>query len=156
MPLFDASVLSPSRSSSCLIGQVGCTVLWDSKATNAVKADAPISCHQVRDQGAKSAMETKDKYRKWMGISLAVLASLQLYFVRELLAAFALFILVFGLLGAVIAGVYMLQKSWEAGLGFMLASQNRWVLAMRRGISFAEDWARRAIRRTGPELPSNI
>ncbi len=101
-------------------------------------------------------METKDKYRKWMGISLGVLASLQLYFVRELLAAFALFILVFGLLGAVIAGVYMLQKSWEAGLSFMLASQNRWVLAMRRGISFPEDWARRPIRRTGPELPSNI
>jgi len=101
-------------------------------------------------------MKTKDKYRKWMWIALGVLASLQLYFVRELLAALALFMLVFGLIGGLIASLYMLQKTWEAGLGIVLASQNRWVLAMRRGIIFVEDWTRRPIRRTGPEMPSNI
>jgi hypothetical protein len=101
-------------------------------------------------------MQTKDRLRKWMWISLAAAASLQLYFVRELLAAFALFILVFGLIAGIIVTLYMVQKTWEAGLGVVLASQNRWVLAMRRGVMFAEEWARRPIRRTGPEIPSNI
>lgn len=101
-------------------------------------------------------MENKDKYRKWMWMALGVFASLQLYFVRELLAAFALFLLVFGLIAGAIASLYMLQKTWEAGLGAALASQNRWVLGMRRAVAFAEDWARRPIRRTGPEMPSNI
>jgi hypothetical protein len=101
-------------------------------------------------------MANKDKYRKWMWISLGVAASLQLYFVRELLAAFALFILVFGLIAGFIGTLYMLQKTWEAGLGAVLASQNRWVLAMRRSMTFAEEVARRPIRRTGPEMPSNI
>jgi hypothetical protein len=101
-------------------------------------------------------MKTKDKFRKWMWIGLAAAASLQLYFVRELLAAFALFILVFGLFAGVIVTLYMMQKAWEAGLGAVLASQNRWVLAMRRGVVFAEEWPRRPIRRTGPEMPSNV
>jgi hypothetical protein len=101
-------------------------------------------------------MKNKDQYRMWMWISLGVAASLQLYFVRELLAAFALFILVFGLFAGSIVALYMLQKTWEVGLGLVLASQNRWVLATRRGISFAEDWTRRSVRRAGPEMPSNI
>ena len=101
-------------------------------------------------------MANEDKYRKWMWISLGAAASLQLYFVRELLAAFALFILVFGLITGFIGTLYMLQKTWEAGLGAVLASQNRWVLAMRRSMTFAEEVARRPIRRTGPEMPSNI
>ena len=41
-----------------------------------------------RDRGQ---MKNKDKGRKWMWWFLGVLAALQLYFVRELLAAFALF-----------------------------------------------------------------
>jgi hypothetical protein len=101
-------------------------------------------------------MKSKDKFRKWMWIGLAVTASLQFYFLRELLAAFALFFLVFGLFAGVIATFYMLQKTWEAGLGAVLASRNRWILAMRRGVTFAEEWARRPIRRAGPEIPSNV
>jgi hypothetical protein len=102
------------------------------------------------------ATKSKDNLRKWMWLLLGVVAALQLYFVRELLAAFALFVLVFGAIAGVIVSFYMLQKSWEAGLGALLASQNSWVLATRRGITFAEEWARRPIRRTEPEVPSNI
>ena len=39
-------------------------------------------------------MKTSDKSRKWMWWFLGILAAMQLYFVRELLAAFALFALV--------------------------------------------------------------
>jgi hypothetical protein len=102
------------------------------------------------------ARKSKDNLRKWMWLLLGVVAALQLYFVRELLAAFALFVLVFGAIAGVIVSFYMLQKSWEAGVSALWASRNSWVLAMRRGITFAEEWARRPIRRTGPEMPSNI
>ena len=101
-------------------------------------------------------MKTKDTFRKWMWLLLGVVAALQLYFVRELLAAFALFILGFAVIAAMIMSLYLLQKSWESGLAWLLASQNSWVLAVRRGVTFTEEWARRPIRRTGPEVPSNF
>ena len=40
-------------------------------------------------------MENKDKSRKWMWWFLGIVVAFQLYFVRELLAAFALFAVVF-------------------------------------------------------------
>jgi hypothetical protein len=101
-------------------------------------------------------MKTKDTLRKWMWLLLGVVAALQLYFVRELLAAFALFILGFAVLAVGIISLYLVQKVWETGLAKVLASQNSWVLAARRAITFAEEFARRPIRRTGPEVPSNI
>ena len=101
-------------------------------------------------------MKTKDTSRKWMWLLLGVVASLQLYFVRELLAAFALFLLGFSVLAAIIMGLYLLQKAWETGLTMLLASQNSFVLYARRGMTFAEELARRPIRRAGPEVTSNI
>ena len=99
---------------------------------------------------------SKDIFRKWMWLGLGVAAALQLYFVRELLAAFALFVLGFSAIAVVIVTFYMLQKVWESGLGRLLASQNAWVLAMRRGVVATEDWARRPVRRPGSQLPTNI
>jgi hypothetical protein len=55
----------------------------------------------------------KDKGRIWLWGFLAVIALAQLYVVRELLAAFALFALGFAALALVVASLYMLQKSWE-------------------------------------------
>ncbi len=101
-------------------------------------------------------MKTKDTFRKWMWLFLGVIAALQLYFVRELLAALALFLLGFAAIAVLIMSLYMAQKIWESGLTQLLASQNSWVLTARRGFTFAEEWARRPIRRAGPEVPSNI
>jgi hypothetical protein len=101
-------------------------------------------------------MKTKDTFRKWMWVLLGVVAATQLYFVRELLAAFALFILGFAVIAAMIMSLYLVQKGWESGLTLVLASQNSFILAARRGISYAEELARRPIRRTGPEVTSNI
>ena len=58
-------------------------------------------------------MQNKDKSRKWMWWFLGIVVALQLYFVRELLAAFALFALAFAAIAGLIAGLYMLQKGWE-------------------------------------------
>ena len=55
----------------------------------------------------------KDSGRIWMLGFLAVIVLAQFYVVRELLAAFAIFALGFAVLLAVVAGLYMLQKTWE-------------------------------------------
>jgi hypothetical protein len=96
-------------------------------------------------------MKTKDTRRKWMWLFLGVVAALQLYFVRELLAAFALFALGFVGIAVCLGSLYMLQKGWESGVARLAASQNSWVLAMRRGLVVTEEWGRRPIRRPDSE-----
>jgi hypothetical protein len=96
-------------------------------------------------------MSKKDISRKWLWWFLGVIAALQLYFVRELLAAFALFLLVFAALGSVVAAIYMLHKVWEAGVISLAASKHPWVLASRRTINNVQDWALRPLRRPGSE-----
>ena len=86
-----------------------------------------------------------------MWIFLSCIAAFQLYFVRELLAAFALFILAFGVIASLIAVVYVVQKSWEAGIARLMASRHPVVLAMRRAVSTVEDWALRPLRRPGSQ-----
>lgn len=96
-------------------------------------------------------MKTKDKGRKWMWWFLGVLAALQLYFVRELLAAFALFALVFAALAFVVVGIYMAQKTWEAAVARVAESNHPAVNLARRGAGAVEDFVRRPIRRPGSE-----
>jgi hypothetical protein len=97
-------------------------------------------------------MKTKDSSRKWMWWFLGAAAAFQLYFVRELLAAFALFAFAFAAIAAVIASVYMMQKAWEAGVARVAASDNSLVLALRRGVAAVEDLTLRPFRRPGSQL----
>ncbi len=65
-------------------------------------------------------MQTKLKDNGRMGLwgFLAVIVISQLYVVRELLAAFALFALAFATIAFVLASLYMLPHCWElAGSG---------------------------------------
>ena len=80
---------------------------------------------------------------------LGVVAAFQLYFVRELLAAFALFAVAFGVIAGLIAGLYMLQKTWEVGVARLAESANPVVLFARRAVAALEDLARRPLRRPG-------
>ena len=96
-------------------------------------------------------MSKKDTRRKWMWLFLVVIASLQLYAVRELLAAFALFLLGFGSIALCVAALYLAQKSWEAGVARAVASQNPFILAVRRSVAALEDWSRRPVRRPDSE-----
>jgi hypothetical protein len=96
-------------------------------------------------------MSKRDKGRKWIWIFLGTIAALQFYFVRELFAAFAIFALGFAVIGALIASLYLFQKTWEAGVARLAASQHPLVLAARRSAASAEDWARRPIRRPGSQ-----
>ncbi|HMD38227.1 MAG TPA: hypothetical protein VKH15_03035 [Candidatus Acidoferrum sp.] len=51
----------------------------------------------------------KDNARKWLWGFLAIVALSQLYFVKELVAAFAIFAIGFVAIASVVAGLYMLQ-----------------------------------------------
>lgn len=94
-------------------------------------------------------MKTKDKSRKWMWWFLAVAASLQVYFVRELLAAFALFAIGFMAIALVIGSLYMLHRGWAIAVDRIADSGHPVVVATRQGIYAIEDMARRPFRRPG-------
>lgn len=94
-------------------------------------------------------MQIKDSNRKWMWWFLGVVLALQLYFVRELLAAFALFAMGFAAIALVGMSLYMGQKVWEAGVHRLAASRNPVVDMARRGVNAVEDLARRPLRRPG-------
>jgi hypothetical protein len=94
-------------------------------------------------------MKNKDNSRKWMWWFLGVAGALQLYFVRELLAAFALFAAVFAAVGLVVASVYMLQRGWAVAVERAAESGHPVVTMAKRGVSAVEDMARRPLRRPG-------
>lgn len=99
-------------------------------------------------------MSKRDKGRKWIWWFLGIIAAMQLYFVRELLAAFAIFVLGFAVIALAIASLYMAQKTWEAGVARVAASQNPAILAVRRSVAAVEDFGRRPIRRPGSQAVS--
>lgn len=109
-----------------------------------------------KGSGTEDRMKTKDSGRKWMWWFLGVLAALQLYFVRELLAAFALFALGFAAVAFVIISLYMLQKGWEVAVGRVADSNHPVVNLARRGVSAVEDMARRPLRRPGSAAPRTV
>jgi heme/copper-type cytochrome/quinol oxidase subunit 4 len=96
-------------------------------------------------------MSTKDNLRKWMWLFLVVLAAIQVYAVRELLAVFAIFVLGFGVIAVAFGSLYFLHKTWEAGVGWAVASRHPIFLAARRTVAAMEDLARRPLRRPDSE-----
>jgi hypothetical protein len=96
-------------------------------------------------------MKTKDGIRKWMWWALAALAAVQLYAVRELLAALALFSVAFAAIAFMIFSVYMIQKGWELAVSRAVASGHPIVSMARNGVSAVEDMARRPLRRPRSE-----
>jgi hypothetical protein len=99
-------------------------------------------------------MTKKDTRRKWMWLFLVVLAALQFYAVRELLAAFAIFVLGFVFIAACVGTLYLLHKTWEAGVARMAVSHLPVFLAVRRTVAAIEDLTRRPIRRPDSEPAS--
>jgi hypothetical protein len=79
-------------------------------------------------------------WHKWVAGVVAALLIVQIYFVRELLAALILFTVLF-LVVAIIVGIgYAIGRAGEAGFTFAEP-------AARRGMEMAEDLSRRTFRR---------
>jgi hypothetical protein len=92
---------------------------------------------------------TKDNSRKWMWMFLAAVALLQMYFVWELLAVFALFAVGFAAIASVIGSLYMLQRGWALAVERIADSRHPIMVATRHGFDAIEDVARRPFRRPG-------
>lgn len=89
------------------------TIEWRaaSSATNGIPEQA---CEKT--MAASAAPAARDRWRDWLWGFLAVLCLSQFYFVRELAAAFALFVLLFAVVAGLVVGGYMLWKSCELAL----------------------------------------
>ena len=97
----------------------------------------------------RGKMKTKDKSRKWMWMFLAALVSLQMYFVWELLAVFALFAVGFAAIATVVGSLYMMHRLWAVTVERIADSRHPVMVATRQGIYVIEDAARRQFRRPG-------
>jgi hypothetical protein len=64
---------------------------------------------------------SNDNRRVWLWAFLVVLVLSQLYFVRELLAAFAIFAIGFAVIAFLVVTLYMLQKSCELAFARLAA-----------------------------------
>jgi hypothetical protein len=98
-----------------------------------------------------AVMVGKAKLRKGMISSLAILLVLQLYFVRELLAAELLFGLGFGALLALGAIIYLAGALGERGLAFAEVGIRVISDAARRGYIGLEEVSRKSLRHARSE-----
>jgi uncharacterized membrane protein YhaH (DUF805 family) len=96
-------------------------------------------------------MKNEDKSRKWMWWFLGTVAALQLYFVRELLAAFALFAVAFAIIAFLGVSLYMLQSGWAVAVKRLAESRQPVMAAVRQGVHAIDDIVRRPLRRPGSE-----
>ena len=103
--------------------------------------------------GRQVSASKKDKDRKWMWWLLGSIAALQVYFVQELLAAFALFVL--GFIAAAVVSLYALHRAWAETVDRLAESQHPVMVRVRHRVSSVEEMARRPFRRPGSEQPAN-
>jgi hypothetical protein len=94
-------------------------------------------------------MKTTDRGRKWMWGFLGIVAMTQLYFVRELLAAFALFAVLFAVIATVTVGIYVAQKGWELAVARVAESNHPAVNLARRSVNSLEVLAKRGVSAAG-------
>lgn len=97
----------------------------------------------------RDGMKTQDQGRKWMWGLLGAIALFQMYFVRELLAAFALFAVVFAVIATFAVGIYVAQKSWELAVARVAESNHPAVHLARRSVNTVESFARRGVMAAG-------
>jgi hypothetical protein len=86
-----------------------------------VQEQAQSVIRQEAQSMVRQQANVMDSGRIWLWGFLGVIALSQLYVVRELLAAFAIFALGFAAIAIVVAGLYMLQKSCEVAMARIAA-----------------------------------
>ena len=93
----------------------------------------------------------KDDARKWMWVFLAALVALQLYFVRELLAALFLFILGFALLAGLALVFFLVDQARQFSLAWVEPRTHVVAALTRRGLVLLEDLSKKPFRRPRSE-----
>ena len=93
----------------------------------------------------------QDQARKWMWIFLAALVALQIYVVRELLAALFLFTLGFSALAGVALVFFLFERAGEHSLAWVEPRTRGVGILARRGLGLLEDLSKRPFRRPRSE-----
>ncbi len=91
-----------------------------------------------------SKIFSEPKARKWFWLAVGTFIALQVYFVRELLAALVLFTGVFIVCGLVALILYLIDRASQWGLG--LAEHQA-----KRALSAAEEISKKQLRRPRSE-----
>lgn len=79
-------------------------------------------------------------WKKWLGVVLAAAVVLQIYFVRELLAALLIFSVLFVIAALIGVVIYFIGRAGEAGI--QIAEP-----AAKRGLELAEDFSKKTFHR---------
>ena len=93
----------------------------------------------------------QDPARKWMWMFLFALAALQLYSVRELLAALLLFTFAFAALGGAALVFYLVGRAGQLSLARVEPRTRAVAELARRGLSLLEELSRKPFRRPRSE-----
>ncbi len=97
------------------------------------------------------AYKDEARNRKWLWIFLAALAALQIYFVRELLAALLLFTLGFGALAGVALVIYLVEQAGQVSMAWAEPRTRSAAILARRGLGLLEELSRKSFRRPRSE-----
>ena len=113
-------------------------------STRPPKSKASPAGNSGSDSAPSEKDSRADKARKWMWMLLAAFLAVQMYFVRELLAALLLFTIGFAVLSGIALGIYGLRRLGGRILDWIRAA-SVWVLAK------VEDLSRKLLRRPRSE-----
>jgi hypothetical protein len=90
----------------------------------------------------------KDRFRKWLWMFLGALVALQLYFVRELLAALFLFTLAFAVLACLVLVLFLIEQAGQLSLAWVEPRTRSVVPKLReRALGLLEDLSKKPFRR---------
>lgn len=98
-------------------------------AAQAIFAASAKTLAPASSGAAAASAPFHDCRRAWLWCFLAIVAASQLYFVRELFAAFAIFAIIFTLIAIVVVSLYMLASSAELAFLRFSALRNAGTLA---------------------------
>jgi hypothetical protein len=91
-----------------------------------------------------SSVFSEQKARKWLWIALGTFVALQIYFVRELLAALMLFTGLFVVFAVIALGLYLVERASRWGLD---AAGHQ----AKRAMAAAEEISKKQLRRPRSE-----
>ena len=94
----------------------------------------------------REALAKNKKVRNWVVGGVVVFAVFQLYFVRELIAAELLFLMLFAVVFTLAATFYLLGSIGERGLDWGETGVRVIAHSARKGYVFAEEASRKALR----------
>jgi hypothetical protein len=95
-------------------------------------------------------VDTK-KARKWLWISLAALAAVQIYFVRELVAALVLFSVFFTVVAAAALLIYLFDRAGQRTMDWAEPQTLRAARLARRAWTRAEEVSKKQLHRLRSE-----